>query len=97
MGRVIWSPSALEDADRIAEHISRDSPAYAGCFIERCLDSTALLEDYPLAGRVIPEIADPSSREIIYRPYRIMYKLVGDEVWITAVIHGAMDWKPPGG
>ena len=43
---------------------------------------------------MIPEIASPACREVVYGAYRLMYRIEGDEVWITGIIHGARNWKP---
>ncbi|MDP8234790.1 MAG: type II toxin-antitoxin system RelE/ParE family toxin [Candidatus Erginobacter occultus] len=92
MGKVIWSPAALEDVDSIAEYIARDSADQASLFVLRLLESADRLQEFPRFGRVIPEIGEDDCREVIYGSYRIMYRIAGDEVWITAVIHGARDW-----
>ena len=94
MGQVIWAPSALKDVESIADYIARDSPEQAALFVTRVLEATDRLADFPLSGRVIPEIANESCREIIYGAFRIMYRLERGEVWITAVVHGARDWSP---
>ncbi|MBW1796446.1 MAG: type II toxin-antitoxin system RelE/ParE family toxin [Deltaproteobacteria bacterium] len=94
MGKVIWAPSALEDVDSIAEYISRDSAYQAALFVVRLFEATDRLQEFSLSGRVIPEIGDQSSREIIYGSYRIMYRIENDEVWITGVVHGARNWRP---
>lgn len=94
MGKVIWSPSALEDVNSIAEFISRDSVDQAALFVVRLLEATDRLQGYPRSGRVIPEIGNQSCREIIYGSYRIMYRLENDDVWITGIVHGARDWIP---
>ena len=94
MGKVIWAPSALNDVDSIAEFISRDSIDQAALFVSRLFEVTDRLEDFPLSGRIIPEINNQFCREIIYGSYRIMYKIDGNDIWITAVIHGARNWKP---
>ena len=93
MAKVIWAPSALEDIEKIAEYISRDSPDRASLFIERIIGSTDKLADFPNLGRIIPEIQEDTSRELIYGPYRIMYFIESDEIWITGVVHGAQNWE----
>ena len=94
MGKVIWSPSALADIDSIAEFIARDSADQASLFVVRLLEATDRLQTLPLSGRIIPEIENPSCREIIYASYRIMYRIEDTDVWITGVVHGARDWPP---
>lgn len=94
MGKVIWAPSALDDINSIAEYIARDSVDQAALFVARLLEVTDRLQEFPFSGRVIPEIGNQSCREIIYRSYRIMYRLEGNEVWITGIVHGARNWNP---
>ncbi|KPK71881.1 MAG: hypothetical protein AMJ84_05395 [Acidithiobacillales bacterium SM23_46] len=94
MATVIWAPSALDDVESIAEYIARDSPDRAYLFTKRLFEAAERLQHDPLLGRTIPEINDPACREIIYGAYRLMYRVEGEEVWITAVVHGARDWKP---
>ena len=97
MAEVIWGPSALKDAVSIAEYIARDSPDQAYLFARRLMEAVERLSDFPRSGRIIPEIGDPSCREIIHGAYRVMYKIEGDEVWITGIVHGARAWKPRAG
>jgi len=94
MGRVIWSPSALEDVDSIAEYIARDSADQAALLAARLIEATDRLAEFPDSGRIIPEISHPSCREIFVGCYRIMYRIEGEEIWITGVVHGARDWHP---
>jgi len=43
-------------------------------------------------GRVVPELDDPSIREVFVRRYRLIYEVGPDEVMILAMIHGARDF-----
>jgi toxin ParE1/3/4 len=94
MGQVIWSPSSLEDIERIAQYIARDSPDQAALFVNRLIEAADRLPSFPRWGRVIPEIGNADCREINYGAYRIMYRVEGEDVWITGIVHGARDWKP---
>jgi len=94
MAEVIWAPSALADVASIAEYIADDSTEMASLFVRRLIEATDRLQDFPLSGRMIPEIDHPDCREVIYGAYRIMYRLEKGEVWITGVVHGARNWRP---
>ncbi len=94
MGKLIWAPSALKDIESIAGFIERDSIDQASLFVTRIIEMTDRLDKFPQFGRVIPEIDDDHCREIIYGAYRVMYRIAGDEIWITGVIHGARNWHP---
>ena len=94
MAQVIWAPSALDDIEAIADFIARDSFYHASLFVTRVFEISNRLKKFPLSGRLIPEINDQSCREIIYGSYRIMYRINGNDIWITGVVHGARDWHP---
>lgn len=91
---MIWSPSAFDDVDAIADHIARDSPDQAALFVERLFQATERLRLFPHSGRVIPEIGQEDRREVVYGAYPIMYRVMGQEIWVTGVAHGARDWRP---
>ena len=57
--------------------------------IERLVAAVRRLRDYPLSGRVVPELARPTIREVIEGAYRIVYRVTPDAVQILAVVHGA--------
>ncbi|MDD4892087.1 MAG: type II toxin-antitoxin system RelE/ParE family toxin [Phycisphaerae bacterium] len=94
MGQVIWSPTAVDDAEGIAEYIARDSVDQASLFMLRLYEATDALADYPLMGRANPKLGDSNSREVFFGAYRIMYQVDPDAVIITRVIHGSRDWNP---
>jgi toxin ParE1/3/4 len=89
VGRVIWSPSALEDAESIAQYISRDSVDRAALFISRLFESADRIASFPHVGRIVPEMNDPARREVFVGPYRLMYRVENEESWIVAIVHGA--------
>ena len=94
MDKIIWAPSALEDIESIAEYIDRDSVDQAALFVSRIIEMTDQLQTFPRSGRVIPEIKNEDCRELIYGAYRIMYRIVKHEIWITGVVHGSRNWHP---
>ena len=91
---VKWTQTARDDLQSIWDYIARDSFFYADKFVDELLNATDVLEDFPEIGRIIPEIGDPRSREIIHGSYRIMYLIGDDTVSITQITHGARDFKP---
>ena len=48
----------------------------------------AILSDNRRSGRTVPEIGNPNIRELIYRGYRIVYRLNGDRIEILTVFEG---------
>jgi len=93
VGKVIWSPAALDDIDAIAGYIARDSAYQAALFAARLVDAVERIAEFPHSGRMTPEIGDSHHREIIVGSYRVMYRVVNTDVWVTAIVHGARDWR----
>ena len=88
--KITWSEPALADLDAIHDYIARDSPPYAERFVQRLIAAADPLMDFPELGRVVPE-GDGRHREVLVAPYRILYRVANDEVFVVTVIHGARD------
>ena len=89
--KLIWSPAARDDLRDIVRFIARDNPRRAESFGYELMTRTDILHDHPEAGRIVPEYRNPRVREIIYRPYRIVYRLDIERqlVQIARVWHAA--------
>ena len=87
--KVRFTPTARKQFLDAITYIRRDKPAAARQFREKSEDRLCRLERFPDSGRLIPEFPDLPFREVIVRPYRFFYRVVGDEVWIVAVWHSA--------
>ena len=70
--KLIWSPASRDDLRDIVSFISRDSRERAEAFAYRLIAETEKLQDFPEAGRVVPEHDITTLREIIVRSYRIV-------------------------
>jgi plasmid stabilization system protein ParE len=52
------------------------------------------LKDMPYIGRKVPGFNDDATREILYKEYRIIYRIVDDVIEFVTVIHGRRLLKP---
>jgi toxin ParE1/3/4 len=86
--RVTWSPEALEDLESIAEYIERDSSFYAQSVVSKILGASRNIKEFPLIGRVVPELGDENIRERFIYSYRLVYQMRQQNILIVAVIHG---------
>jgi len=89
VARIRWTDRAVRDLRAIYGYIAADNAAAATRLVFDLAASTERLRDFPLSGRVIPRFERHGVREIIVRPYRIAYRVVGDEVRVLKVHHGA--------
>jgi toxin ParE1/3/4 len=85
---VRWSPEATEDLEAIAEYIARDSEYYARAVVTEILSASRNAGDFPLIGRIVPEIGDENVRERFIYSYRLIYRIEPKRILIVAVIHG---------
>jgi toxin ParE1/3/4 len=94
--KLIWSPASRDDLRDIVRFIARDNPRRAESFAYELMMRTDILANHPEAGRVVPEYRNPRIREIIYRPYRIVYRLDIERklIEIARVWHAARGTPP---
>jgi addiction module RelE/StbE family toxin len=87
--KLIWSPQALRDLEGIRDYIAADSSRYAALVIERIIAGVERLSTFPESGRIVPERRDPEIREVIIRPYRVVYRLRPGAVEIATVFRAS--------
>ena len=66
---------------------------YALAFLRRVIRAAERLREFPSSGRVVPEFNDDTLREVIFQNYRVIYRLAGEDVYIVAAWHAAVDVK----
>ena len=89
MTTIIWSPQSLHDLEAIRGYIAQDSPRYAALVVQRIVAVVERLEAFPESGRVVPELNIPDIREVIVRPYRVVYRCRSDAVEIATVFRSS--------
>ncbi|MDP2158054.1 MAG: type II toxin-antitoxin system RelE/ParE family toxin [Nitrospirota bacterium] len=83
---ITFSLSALEDLENLKAYYEREGAAEAGAnLIAGIVNSIERLEDYPLSGRMVPEFMVEHLREIIFSPFRIVYRCEKKRVRIVRV------------
>ncbi len=86
--QIIWTQEALEQLTAIEDYISKDSPERAAKFVDQLIEQAESLPDSPRMGRVVPEIANPGIRELIFKKHRIVYRLNENYVEILTIFEG---------
>jgi len=86
--KIRWTHEALERLIEIEEYIAQDSTARAIAFVDQLLEQADLLFENPRRGRLVPEIANPDIRELIFKKYRIVYRLKANRIEILTVFEG---------
>lgn len=86
---VTWSETAADQLQAIRDYLARSSPGYAQTLAGRVVARTEALDGQPQLGAEVPEYGDPDVREMFEHPYRILYRVVGQDVQVIGVIHSS--------
>ena len=84
-----WSLLAVSNLEEIFNYISKDSQHSANIFITELLDSIKNILSFPYKGRIVPEYMNKNLRELIYKNYRIVYRIKNEIIEIVTIFHGA--------
>ncbi len=87
--RVHWTDNAIVHLLDIYEYIAHDSPVYAKRMIDRITRRSQQIAGFPMSGRKVREYEIDDIREIIEKPYRIIYRIKPDQIDVLAVVHCA--------
>ena len=91
--RVVWTESAQRALDEVLGDIAETSPSGAVRVLTRALDTAASLSTLAERGRVVPEIGEPTLRQLLVYDYRLLYRMLDDRIVIRAFLHGARDFS----
>lgn len=87
--KVHWTRNAIGHLANIYEYISLNSSTYAKRTVDKITRRSEQITDQPYSGRKVPEYDAEDIRELIEKPYRIIYRIKPDQIDVVAVIHGA--------
>ena len=85
---VTWTDEALENLVEIETFIGRNSPEKAENFVNYLIEQGESIARNPRMGRMVPEISNPTIRELIVKKYRIVYHVHEDKTEILTVFEG---------
>jgi len=86
--KVQWTSNAKEDLLNIVAYIKEDSPTIAREIYQKIKKQANSSNFFPLRGRVVPELQKEGItmyRELMSSPWRIIYKVDSDTVYIMAI------------
>jgi len=90
----------LNDLERVVAYVAQHNAGAAERLGNQLLDAALSLRTFPERGRVVPEFRRPELHEIIFRSYRIIYRLnnFDQSLEIVRFWHGARGFPHiPGG
>ena len=89
--KLVWSPRSLMKIEQIGDYIANDAPKRARTFVNRLIESTERLREFPLSGQITKE--NPAFRQLVIQGYRIIYRVQAKAVEIVTVVSPKEDSK----
>ena len=88
---------AAYDLEAICDYIDRhDGPSRADYVLKQIEKTFSSLSEYPERGSYPTELLDigiREYREIVSRPYRIVYRVMGNDVYVLLIADGRRDMQ----
>lgn len=91
---VRWAEQAVRDLESIIAFVAQDAPSNARELLKRLRERATGLYEMPDRGRTVPELARfgiVGLRELVARPYRIVYRVDPGRMTVLAVLDGRRD------
>ena len=91
---VIWAEPAARDLEDIISFIAAESPINARKVLDRLRRRAASLDELSARGRFVPELREyglRNIRELVVGPYRLLYRIAGEQVVVLALLDGRRD------
>ena len=89
MVEIRWSPLAADDLESIIRYYEKTAPKFAQNLAKKIMYIIENINQFPKLGRIVPELGNAAIREIVYRNFRIIYRLKQNILEITRIIHGS--------
>ena len=86
---VRWTRTALRDLESLHAFIQQDRPNAAAAAVDRFLAAIDNLPRFPESGRP-GRVA--GTRELVVRPFLVVYRIRKEAVELVAILHAARRW-----
>jgi len=87
--KILWTREALQKLTEVEDFIAKDNAERAAKFIDAIVaHAESVLPGEPRIGRMVPEIANPDIRELLFKKYRIVYRGNKNNVEMLTVFEG---------
>lgn len=88
---------AEDDLEKLYDYLAEQgSPAIADALLDAVLEKVDALEQYPHRGSVPKELVGlgiRTFRQLVHSPYRIIYRVIGQEVFVLLIADGRRDMQ----
>ena len=95
--QVLLTDDAAGDLEDLCNYISRhDGPGKASHVLDRIEEALAGLCENPHRGvvpRELESLGTREFREVFFKPYRIIFRVIGDAVYVLLIVDGRRDMQ----
>lgn len=85
-----WSNKVFDDILLIKEHLGHSSEVLADRFVDKVFEKVELLKTFPQIGKMVSEFNRKDIRELIFKQYRIVYRIKNEEtITILTIQHSS--------
>src|SRR2546427_829556 len=88
--KLIWTECASSDIEVIVRYIARRNPNSASQIGLGIYERAQILLQHPEAGTILDELREGGWRKLVYRRWKIVYSIRGDDIIIGRVWPAAM-------
>ena len=85
--RVLWTPLARQRLTEIEKHIAQDNRQATRRLSLRLVSRSMTLAEAPLLGKRLPQYSSDDVRELLIRPFRLIFRVRGDAVEVLTIMH----------
>ena len=84
---ITFAVSAFDDLEAIRSWYrdQQQVPEVGDRLVEEIISQIERLADFPESGRIVPEFNIENLREIIFAPFRIVYRIDGNKIKIIRI------------
>ena len=94
MAQIVWTETALNDLDAIADYIALENPTAAAELVRRVFAHVEQLEAHPESGSKPPELGRSRYRQIVEPPCRVFYRFDAEKVFVLYVMRAEQLLRP---
>ena len=83
--KLVWTEKASSDIEAIVRYIARRDPKAAARIGLGIYDRAQILFQHPEAGTILDELREGDWRKLIFRRWKIVYTIRGDDIILGRV------------
>ncbi len=77
---VHYTTRFVHELDEQADYLAQYSVARTTLLVDSVFRQLDLLKQHPRLGRMVPEFNDEAVRELLHRQYRLLYRIISEEI-----------------